>query len=518
MRLRPIFAILGLLLLVTSGLMLIPLGIAWLLDSTEEYPAFTLSSVITFLVGGALWLLNSGKIGELRAREAFGVVGLSWLSVSFFGALPFWFAPSGIPSLLDACFETMSGFTTTGATILTDIEALTPGLLFWRNLTQWFGGMGFVLLTLAVMPLLGSGSVHMFRAEVPGPTKEKLTPRITQTALYLWGIYTLFTVVEILLLLPELHWFDATTVALSTLSTGGFSTYNMSIAHFNSSYVDAIVTSFMLIASVNFVLHFRFFFQGQLRAFSDGECKFFFGVAIFAMLFVATMLYNTQVFPAKIDNPEAYSTFSGCFRLASFQVATLFSGCGFVTADFDHWPNACRVLLAVLMLIGGCAGSTTGGVKVVRFLMLIKFSIREIALLVRPQAVISLKLNNNNVEREVVARVLGFLALWMLLFLFSVFILAFILDPGWSGSAGSVEPESARVVSGALEDDLLLTAFGATLSTLGNIGPGFGGVGPLENYADIPDAGKLLLMLLMLLGRLEIYAILILFLPFTWRR
>ena len=518
MRFRPIFAVLGLLLLVLSGLMLIPLGVAWSLDSAEEYPAFILSSVITFLVGGVFWVLNNKTIGLLRAREAFAVVGMSWLLASFFGALPFWYAPSGIPSLLDACFETMSGFTTTGATILQDIEALTPGLLFWRNLTQWFGGMGFVLLTLAVMPLIGSGSVHMFRAEVPGPTKEKLTPRVTQTALYLWGIYTLFTVAEVLLLLPEMNWFDATTVALSTLSTGGFSPYNQSIAHFNSAYVDGVVTCFMLIASVNFVLHFRFFFQGQFRAFSESECKFFFTVAFASMLFIACLLYGTSVFPAKLDQPETYSTFGNCFRVASFQVATLFSGCGFVTADFDHWPNACRVLLAVLMLIGGCAGSTTGGVKVVRFMMLIKFSLREIALLVRPHAVISLKFNRKNVEREIVSRVLGFLALWMLLFLLSVMLLALILDPGWSETAGSVDPESAQVVSGALEDDLLLTAFGATLSTLGNIGPGFGGVGPLENYADIPAPGKVLLMLLMLLGRLEIYAILILLFPFTWRK
>ncbi|MDC3251381.1 TrkH family potassium uptake protein [Planctomycetota bacterium] len=518
MRVRSLFAILGLLLLVLSGIMLIPLGVSWFMESKEDYPAFLLSIAITFTVGAVFWILNLNNLKDIRVREAFTVVGLSWVMVSFFGALPFWLSPSGIPNLLDAYFETMSGFTTTGATILKDVEVLSPGLLFWRSLTQWLGGMGFVLLTLAVMPLLGSGGVHMYRAEIPGPTKEKLTPRVTQTALYLWGLYLLFTVLEILMLMPAIGWFDAITHSLSTLSTGGFSTKNASIAAFDSAYVDAVVTVFMLLASINFVLHYRFLFQFQTKSFFDGECRFFIGVALTSMLFITVALTFLTAYPAKSQHPEIYSGLGECFRVASFQVATLFSGCGFVTADFDHWPNICRVLLAVLMMIGGCAGSTTGGVKVVRFLTLMKFSLREIALLIRPQAVISLKLNGNNIEREVVSRVLGFLALWLLLFLLSVALMSFIIDPGWSSEAGSLDAVEASKVSGAQEDDHLVTAFGATLATLTNVGPGFGGVGPMENYADIPVAGKVLLILLMLLGRLEIYAVLVIFLPFTWRR
>jgi len=492
LRVRSLFAILGLLLLVLSGIMLIPLGVSWFMGSTEDYPAFLSSIAITFTVGAVFWILNLNNLKDIRVREAFTVVGLSWVMVSFFGALPFWLSPSGIPNLLDAYFETMSGFTTTGATILKDVEVLSPGLLFWRSLTQWLGGMG--------------------------PTKEKLTPRVTQTALYLWGLYLLFTVLEILMLMPAIGWFDAITHSLSTLSTGGFSTKNASIAAFDSAYVDAVVTVFMLLASINFVLHYRFLFQFQTKSFFDGECRFFIGVALTSMLFITAVLTFVTAYPAKSQHPEIYSGLGECFRVASFQVATLFSGCGFVTADFDHWPNICRVLLAVLMMIGGCAGSTTGGVKVVRFLTLMKFSLREIALLIRPQAVISLKLNGNNIEREVVSRVLGFLALWLLLFLLSVALMSFITDPGWSSESGSLDPVEASKVSGAQEDDHLVTAFGATLATLTNVGPGFGGVGPMENYADIPAAGKVLLILLMLLGRLEIYAVLVIFLPFTWRR
>ena len=517
MRFRPILAVLGLLILTLSGVLLIPLGVAWGLDSNHELPAFYTTIGICLVIGMVLWGANRDRQKEIRAREAFAVVGLGWATLSFFGSLPFWLAPGGIPDLLDAYFETMSGFTTTGATILTDIEALPPGLLFWRSLTQWFGGMGIVLLTVAVLPLLGSGGVQMMRAEMPGPTTEKLAPRVAQTATMLWGLYLLLTVIVAGLLLPVMDWFDAVTLSFSTLATGGFSTKNASIAHFDSTYVDAVITVFVLIAAVNFVLHYRALFQGRPVYYRNSELRFFVGLIVLSIIFVTLMLH-LGTYPDRIENAEKYGTIGQCFRYASFQVASIGTGAGFVTADFDHWPNACRVVLIVLMVVGGCAGSTAGGIKIFRVLTLVKYGLREIALLIRPHAVLPIKIGGEAIEREVIARVMGFLALWMLLFLVSVLLLSFVLDPAWSEDAGSLSASSAQMVSGALEDDHLLTALGATLSTIGNVGPGIAGVGPLENFSAIPAIGKVLLIFLMLLGRLEIYAVLVIFIPMAWKR
>jgi len=494
LRFRPIFAVLGLLILTLSGVLLIPLGVAWGLDSTHELPAFYTTIGICLVIGMVLWGANRNRQKEIRVREAFAVVGLGWATLSFFGSFPFWLAPGGIPDLLDAYFETMSGFTTTGATILTDIEALPPGLLFWRSLTQWFGGMGIVLLTVAVLPLLGSGGVQMMRAEVPGPTTEKLAPRVAQTAMMLWGLYLLLTVIVAGLLLPVMDWFDAVTLSFSTLATGGFSTKNASIAHFDSAYVDAVITVFVLIAGVNFVLHYRALFQGRPLYFRNSSIIF------------VTLMLHLGTYPDRVDNAEKYGTLGQCFRYASFQVASIGTGAGFVTADYDHWPNACRVVLIVLMVVGGCAGSTAGGIKIFRVLTLVKYGLREIALLIRPHAVLPIKIGGEAIEREVIARVIGFLALWMLLFLVSLLLLSFVLDPAWSEDAGSLSASSAQM------------ALGATLATIGNVGPGIAGVGPLENFSAIPAIGKVLLIFLMLLGRLEIYAVLVIFIPMAWKR
>ncbi len=517
MRYRPLLAVLGLLILTLAAILLIPTLVALGCDSNLEVPAFFKTIGICVACGVFLWGFNRGHQKELRSREAFAVVALGWGVLSFFGSLPFWLAPGGIPSLLDAYFETMSGFTTTGATILGDIEALPAGLLFWRSLTQWLGGMGIVVLTVAVLPLLGSGSIQMMRAELPGPTTEKLAPRMAQTALMLWGLYTLLTLLEFLLLLPVMGWFDAVNHAFCTMATAGFSTRNESIASFDSWYVDSVITVFMLLAGINFVLHYRALFQGRNLYFKDSEFKFFAVMMISVILFMTFMLHLGS-YPDRVIHPEKYDTLGECFRYASFQVASIGTTSGFVTADYDHWPNACRVVMMVLMVVGGCAGSTVGGVKIFRVLTLIKFGMREIALLIHPNAVLPIKIGGESVEREVISRVVGILALWFLLFFISILSFSFILDPGWSHGAGSLEVVESSQVPGSLEDDHLLTAVGASLAALGNIGPGIAGVGPLENYADIPTAGKVLMILLMLIGRLEIYAVLLIFLPMTWRR
>ncbi|HIA28391.1 MAG TPA: TrkH family potassium uptake protein [Planctomycetes bacterium] len=518
MRTRALLSVLGLLVLTLACVLVAPLAIAWFYDSEEVVAAFLWSIGICTASGGFLYLANWGQHRDLGSREGFAVVGLGWAVLSAFAALPFWLSPSGIPNYLDAYFEAMSGFTTTGATILVDIEALPNALLFWRSLTQWLGGMGIVVLTVAILPFLGAGGYQMVRAEVPGPTADKLAPRIARTAIILWGVYFLLTLIETLMLWPVMGLFDAACHSFSTMATGGFSTKNASIAQFNSVYIEVVITVFMLLAGANIVLHYRAIFGKGVLYRADSEFRFYATMVVVATTLITLFLW-LGTFPAAETDPERYGTISQCFRLAAFQVGAIGTGTGFVTADFDHWPNACRVILVLLMVIGGCAGSTAGGVKCIRILTLLKYGLREVRRLVRPHAVLPLKIGGETIDREIIARVMGFLALWLVVFVLAVLLMAVIIEPTAVPEAGSTpQGVSAEGVDGSIEDDALITAVGSVLAAIGNIGPGLGGVGPLENYEDIPDLGKLVLILLMLMGRLEIYAVLVLFIPLTWRR
>ncbi len=513
MRKRALISILGILVMILGGTLVFPLLVALIYGSKEELPAFIWSIAICLGVGSTAFLSCRGSHTNMGSREGFAIVGLGWAVLSAFAALPFYLSPNGIPSYLDAYFETMSGFTTTGASILSDIEALPKSLLFWRSLTHWLGGMGIVVLTVAILPFLGAGGYQMLRAEVPGPTADKLAPRIAQTAMILWLVYFVLTAIETILLWPAMGFFDAACHSFATLATGGFSTKNASLAQYDSAYIDAVVTVFMFLAGANFVLHYRAMIGKGLLHPRDSEFRFYFVIVIFAIVLITVFLFWGD-YPDRDLNPEKYSSIGQCIRYSSFQVLGVVSTTGFVTADFDRWPNVCRVMLIALMVFGGCAGSTGGGVKCIRVLLLFKYGVREIKRLVRPHAVIPLKIGGHVIEREVIARVMGYLALYLVVFFIAVFFMAMIL--GANPADGDLHPGGSRSLE--TENSALLTSFGSVLGTLGNIGPGLGGVGPVENYYDIPPLGKVLLIFLMLLGRLEIYAVLVVLVPLTWRK
>ena len=418
----------------------------------------------------------------LRTRDGFLVVVLSWLVVSAFGALPYVLSGS-LPSYTDAFFETMSGFTTTGATILTDIEALPRSVLFWRSLTQWLGGMGIVVLTVAVLPRLGIGGLKLMRSEAPGPTVEKLTPRVAGTAKILWLTYLGMTVVEAaLLLVAGLPLYDALTHTFSTIATGGFSPRSASVGAYDSLFVDVVVTVFMLAAAVNFSLYFQALRGRPGKLLTNLELRTFLGIYL-----VAVVLLTLSV------TGPLYESLGRGLRYASFQAATILTGTGFTTANFDAWPHLARALLLVLMFVGGCSGSTAGGIKVIRLVTLFKQGLNELKYLVHPQGIFTLRIGDRRVKKDILYPVAVFF------FLYTGLVLV-----------------TTVVVAAAGQD--LVTALSTGLATVGNIGPGFGGIGPTESYAFYPVAVKWWLCFAMLTGRLEVYSVLVLLSPAFWRR
>lgn len=480
MQVRLVIHILGALMLFLAGSMLLPIPFS-LYYGDAHYQYFLTSAAITFVAGLLAFRLTKRK-GELRAREGFAIVTLGWTSFSLFGCLPFLLS-GAIPSFTNAFFETMSGFSTTGATILTDIEVLPHGLLFWRSLTHWMGGMGIIVLTLAILPFLGVGGMQLFRAEAPGPAPDKLTPRITETAKILWGVYVLISALEtILLMFGGLNLFEALCHTFGTMATGGFSTWNASIGHYNSVYVDYVVIFFMLLAGTSFSLHYRFLKKETGSYFRNNEFRFFMGLIAAGTLFIGFDVLKNH-----------FQSFEEAFRHTLFQVVSILTTTGYGTADFEQWSFSAQFVLFLFMFIGGCAGSTGGGMKVIRLYVLIQFVRSEIKRLLHPSAVIPVRIGNQVIPREIVTHVIGFLALMVGLFIFGVILMTILgLD--------------------------LVSALGSVAATLGNIGPGLGSVGPTDNYAHIPVFGKWILAFFMLAGRLEIYTVLILFVPSFWKK
>lgn len=471
----------GLLLVCVGLCMSFPLAWGWYHDDKSVTP-LALSLCVTVLAG-ALLMLGFRRPGPLAInhREGMVIVALGWAACACFGALPF--ALGGFDSFTDAFFESMSGFTTTGASILSDIEAQPRGLLLWRSLTHWLGGMGIIVLTIAILPFLGVGGMQLYKAEVPGPVADKLQPRIKDTAMSLWKVYVLFTAALVgLLMLGGMDVFESVCHAFGTMGTGGFSTRNASIAAYDSAYIDAVITVFMLLAGINFALHFQMFRGRPLALWRDPEFRFF-GALFLALTAVVALSVHESSYPSWAD----------ALRFASFQVASILSTTGYATADYELWMPLPQGLLLLCMFVGGCAGSTSGGIKCMRIMLLFKHAYRELFRLVHPRAVLSLKFGSRPVKDEVLAGVWGFFALFMLLFVLSGLALA------------------------ALGVDLL-TAFTAVAACIGNIGPGLGEVGPLDNFAAIPALGKWVLSFCMLLGRLEIYTVLVLFVPEFWRK
>lgn len=436
----------------------------------------------TSLIGGLLVLLTKDHEKELRKREGYIVVSSGWIVMSIFGAIPF-VIHGAIPSYTDAFFETISGFTTTGASILNNIEELPHGLLFWRSITQWLGGMGIIVLSIAVLPILGIGGMQLFVAEVPGPTKDKIHPRVKETAKRLWGIYLLFTVVETgLLLIGGMNLFDAINHSFTTMATGGFSTKQASIAAYDSPFIHYVMIVFMFLAGTNFTLHYYLLHRNFKPLKENDEFKFYLKIIGVVTLIIVSGLLLTE-----------YSDFEKSFRDGLFQTVSIITTTGYVTADYELWGPFFIVLFFILLFTGGSAGSTGGGIKMVRHLLLIKNSIAELKRLIHPRAVIPVRFNKNAVSSDIISNVLAFFLFYIFIFVIGTLIMSLIgLD--------------------------FETALGATATSIGNVGPGIGAVGPSLNFADVPSVGKWFLSFLMLLGRLELFTVLLIFSPAFWQK
>lgn len=469
-------------LLIFEGLFML-LGIPFSLYYKEEHVLSLLwSALITSGTGGIVWLTTKGKfLDQINKKEGFLLVSLAWIAISLFGTLPFLIS-GAIPSFTDAFFETASGFTTTGASILTDVEVLPKGIQFWRSMTHWIGGMGIIVFSVALLPFLGIGGMQLFAAEMPGVTKDKLHPRITGTAKRLWGIYVLLTLVLIvLLLLGGMNLLDSICHAFGTLATGGFSTKNTSIAGY-SPYIQYIIILFMILAGTNFTLHF-FALQGKFRPVWRNEefRKYMYILGFFTLVITLFILYFDRGNPEKV------------FRDSLFQVVSIVTTTGYATTDYLLWPGSMWFLIFMLMFVGGMSGSTGGGIKVVRHLLLFKNAGKELKRAIHPQGIIPVRLNHEAVSQDIIYKVMAFFQLYILIFIFAAMIL----------SAMGLDFE---------------TAVGASIACIGNIGPGLGNVGPVGHYAYIPGAGKWMLALLMILGRLELFTLLVLTSVSFWKR
>jgi trk system potassium uptake protein TrkH len=480
MNIRVVLYILGSLLIFLAFSFLLPVFVSLFYEKEIIFPFFY-AAIVSAVIGSILFL--TCRCGdELKIRDGFALVTFSWVSFSLIGALPFYFS-GYIPSYTDAFFETMSGFTTTGASILQDIEVLPHGLLFWRSFTHWIGGMGIILLSLAILPLLGVGGMQLYKAEVPGPEHDRLSPRLKDTAKILWEVYLLISAIEVgLLYLAGMSLFDAVCHTFGTMATGGFSTQNASIGHYNSALIDYIIIFFMIVAGLNFSLHYNVLrgkFFGHLK---DAEARFFLILIAMGTAIIAVDIYFFR-----------HYQIGETIRKAAFQSVSIITTTGYCTDDYQSWSASSQIILFLFMFLGGCAGSTGGGMKIIRALVLLKFGLNELKRLIHPNAVLPIRIGRRSIPREIIMHIAGFFLIYLLLFVIGIIFMSIMgLD--------------------------LNTSFGSVAATIGNIGPGLGAVGPSGNYASIPVAGKWFLSFLMLVGRLEIYTVVILLTPVFWKK
>lgn len=482
MRWRFILNIVGILILFLGISMIFPL-IFGLYYSDHSIMPLLKSMGLTILAGLLLYAcFRSAKAAVISHREGMAIVTVGWIAVGLFGALPFYISSEFGP-FVDCFFESVSGFTTTGSSILTNIEAISKGLLFWRSFIQWLGGMGIIVLSVAILPFLGVGGMQLYKAEVPSPVPDKLKPRIRETASVLWKVYALISLAQVvMLIIGGMSIYDALCHTFTTMPTGGFSTKNTSIAHYNSVYFDMVIVFFMLLAGINFSLHYQFLRGKTLAFWRDSECRFFLGTVI---LLIGIVTFNIH--------GSVYKTVGEALRYASFQVVSIVTTTGYATADYELWPTMSQLILLLCMFIGASGGSTGGGMKCIRVMLYLKYCYKELFSLIHPRAVQHIKIGGAMVSEDVVRSVLGFMGLYVGLFALSAVILA-----------------------GMGVD--FITSVAAVAATLGNIGPGLGMVGPVDNFAQIPYLGKWLLIWCMLLGRLEIYTVIILLVPEFWRK
>lgn len=480
---RMVFRILGVLLFIEAGLMLL-CSFFPIYYHEDDLTAFLLSAVAAVGVGMFLFLLGKGADKRFNRREGYIVVSVSWVIFSIFGMLPY--CLSGyIPNLSDAFFETMSGFTTTGASVVDDIEGLPHGILFWRSMTQWIGGLGIVFFTIAVLPVFGVGGVQLFAAEATGPKHDKVHPRIEVTAKWIWSIYLGLTVVETCLLsFGGMGWFDSVCHSLSTTATGGYSTRQASIAAYNSPFIEYVVIIFMFLSGINFTLLFLVLMKGRMKKlFIDTEFRLYVGLVVsFTLLIAAGLLLTHNVGDVEL-----------AFRQALFQVVSIMTTTGYVSVNYTLWHPLLWFLLTLLMFTGACAGSTSGSIKCIRIAMLFKVAQREFKRIVHPNAVIPVRISREVIVPRTKVILLAFIVVYIgLIFLGWAFMLALGLD--------------------------FAEAYGVVVSSLGNVGPAIGRYGADASWSSLPEAAKWVSTLLMLIGRLELFSVLLLFTPSFWKK
>lgn len=477
MNYKIILNVLGGLLRFLGLIMVVPLLVAYYYDESL-YP-FIIAVVLTGFTGIILSLKYKSD-EEWKAREGFAIVSFGWLAAAAFGAIPFVF--DGITPL-NAFFESMSGFTTTGATVFVDIESHSRSILFWRSMTQWLGGMGIIMLFIAILPKLGVAGRQLFRAEAPGPTEDKIKPRIRETAKILWMVYVVISLIEVvLLLLAKMSLYDAVTHTFTTMACGGFSTYSDSVKAFNSPLIEGIITLFMFIAGANFALHYKTLYVNKKSLLNDNEFKFYAGIVLFATGILAILLWRDM----------EYTVFDS-LRYAVFQVISIVTTTGFATIDFNLWSDSSKMVLFIIMFIGGSAGSTAGGIKVVRVLLLLKYGRRELFKSVHRKAIKPIKFNGKTVSDDVMKSIIAFVVIYFMIFMFSSVILSILgMD--------------------------MVSSLTASIATLGNIGPGFNMIGPMANFDIVHPIGKLVLIANMWIGRLEVFTVIVMLTPEFWKR
>lgn len=474
-----VLKVLGIILIIEASLMLPSFFISYFTGG-GDLRAFGLTILLAFVVG---FLLSKKKHkNHISPREGLAIVSLSWILASAVGALPLYLSKS-VPSFIDGFFEIVSGFTTTGATVISNVEELPQGILFWRSFTHWIGGMGILVFTVALMPALGIGGFQIFKAESPGPVAGKIAPKIKDTAKILYGTYFTITIVQIILLLfGGMNLFDSLVYTFGTVGTGGFATKANSVGYYESSYIQMVIAIFMVMSGVNFSLYYGLS-KGKVKEFfKDEELRLYLIIVGLATLAISLNLLATS-----------YTSLRGAFKDSFFQVGSIITTTGYSTVDFDLWPSFSKGILLLLMFIGGSAGSTAGGLKVIRILILLKLIKKEIAKIFHPRAIVPIKVNGKTVSSDVISSIGSFMALYFLIFTLSTILV----------SLQGVDLESA------------ISSVAATLS---NIGPGFGFAGPSRGFWDYCQPLKLLFSFLMLAGRLELFTLLALLMPKTWRK
>ena len=475
-----VLRVLGILLIIESFLM-VPSLLISLWTKGNDSTAFILGIIITGLIGFILSKKKNYK-NQISARDGLAIVSLGWLTASLLGAIPLYISKS-TPTYIDAFFEIVSGFTTTGASILSNVEALPMGILFWRSFTQWVGGMGILVFTVALLPALGIGGFQIFKAESPGPVAGKIAPKIKDTAKILYTTYFAITILQIILLrIGGMSFFDSLVYTFGTVGTGGFATKNNSVGFYNSTYIHLVIGFFMVFSGVNFSLYYSIY-KGKIRdVFYNEELRLYLGI-----IFASTVAIGINLFMT------SYNNMGLAFRDSFFQVGSIITTTGYSTVDFDLWPSFSKGILLLLMFIGGSAGSTAGGMKVIRILVMFKLIKREIIKIFHPRAMIPIKTNDKIMPNETVAGIYSFIALYLIIFVIGTLLVT-------------------------LEGVDLESAASSVVATLSNIGPGLGFVGPTRNFGEYHQITKLLFSFFMLLGRLELFTIIALIAPKNWRR